>query len=203
MEEKVAVIPRLEVWSGSGSREYGLLLTDEQSIFVLLAEKWTLVGALVGAGVGMAIAQGFLLLAASDLSNFGNASQLIGAIPGAIAGALTAEAAARTRSFDWGRTEASALASDRKNITVPHAALQHLRLERRGGTYRLRTEYTNPKGKRRKLEFVVTPPRDYVKRRKGQGVKRKDAAREYANQLVSAFQGALPPAAAVRAEWRL
>ncbi len=199
------MIPRLEVWSGSGSKDYGLLLTNEQSIFVLLAEKWTMVGVGLGAGVGTAIAQGFLLLAASDLSNFGNASQLIGAIPGAIVGALIAEAATRRRSFDWERAEPSALASDRKNITVPHAALQRLRLERSWGTYtyRLRAEYTNPKGKRKKLEFMVVPPRDDVKRRKRQGVTAKDAAREYAKQLVSAFQRALPPDAVMRAEWRL
>ena len=180
-------------------------MTNEQSIFVLLAEKWTLVGVGLGAGVGTAIAQAFLLLAAPDLSNFGNISQLIGAIPGAIVGALIAEAAARRRSFAWERTEPSALASDRKNITVPHAALQRLRLERSWGThtYRLRAEYTNPKGKRKKLEFMVIPPRDDVKRRKGQGVTAKAAKREYAKQLVSAFRRALPPDAAMRAEWRL
>lgn len=203
MEEKVDSIPRLEVWSGTGKREFAVLLTKERAIFVLLAEKWTLVGAFLGASVGTGIAQVFLLFAAPDLSQFGNVSQLIGAIPGAAVGALIAEAAVRRRSFDWERTEPSALASDRKNITVPHAALQRLRLERSSGTYRLRAEYTNPKGKQKKLEFVVIPPRDYVKRRKGQGVTAKDVKREYAKQLVSAFQGALPPAAAKRAEWRL
>jgi hypothetical protein len=155
--------------------------------------------------VGTAIAQGFLLLAAPDLSNFGNTSQLIGAIPGAVAGALIAEGAARRRSLDWERKEPSALASDRKNIAVPHAALQRLRLDRSWGTYtyRLRAEYTNPEGKRKKLEFMVIPPRDYVKRRKGEGVTAKGAKREYARQLVTAFRRALPPAVAMRAEWRL
>jgi len=178
-------------------------LTKERSIFILLAEKWTLVGAVLGAGVGTLIAQVFLGFAAPDLSNFGNAAQLIGAVPGAAVGALIAEAGARRRSLDWERTEPSALALDRKNITVQHAALQSLGLKRSGGTYRLRMEYTNPKGKRKKLEFVVLPPRDYVKRRKGEGATGKDATREFAKQLVSVFQGALPPDAAMRAEWRL
>ena len=188
---------------GSGKKEYAVLLTNERSIFVLLVEKAILVGGFLGAAVGTLIAQMFLGFAAPDLSNFGNVAQVIGAVPGAVVGALIADAAARRRSFDWERTEPSALASDRKNITVPHAALQRLRLERSGGTYRLRTEYTDPKGKRKKLEFVVLPPRDYVKRRKGEGVTAKDAAREYAKQLVSAFQRALPPTAAMRAELRL
>jgi len=188
---------------GSGKKEYAVLLTNERSIFVLLVEKAILVGGVLGAGVGTLIAQVFLEFAAPDLSNFGNAAQVIGAVPGAAVGALIADAAARTRSLDWERTEPSALALNRKNITVPHAALERLQLKRSGGTYRLRAEYTNPKGKRTKLEFVVMPPGDYVKRRKGQGVKAKDAKREYAVQLVSAFQGALPPDAAMRAEWRL
>jgi hypothetical protein len=179
-------------------------LTKERSIFVLLAEKWTLVGAALGAGVGTLIAQVFLVFAASDLSNFGNAAQVIGAVPGAVVGALIADAAARRRSLDWERTEPSALASDRKNITVPHAALQRLGLKKSwADPYHLRAEYTDPKGKRKKLDFVVVPPGDYVKRRKGQGVTAKDAKREYAKQLVSAFRRALPPAAAMRAEWRL
>ena len=75
---------------GSGKKEYAVLLTNERSIFVLLFEKAISVGGFLGAGVGTAIAQGFLLLAAPDLSNFGNISQLIGAIPGAVVGALIA-----------------------------------------------------------------------------------------------------------------
>ncbi len=163
-----------------------------------------MVGGILGLAVGATMAQAFLLVAVPDLSASFNIAQVIGGIPGAAAGALIADAAARRRSLDWERTEPSALALNRKNITVPHAALQRLGLKWSGGTYRLRAEYTNPKGKRKKLEFAVVPPGDYVKRRKKrQGVTAKDAKREYAEQLVSAFQGALPPAVAMRAEWRL
>ena len=188
---------------GSGKKEYAGVLTNERSIFVLLVEKAILVGGFLGAGVGTLIAQVFLEFAAPDLANFGNVAQVLGAVPGAAVGALIADAAARRRSLDWERTEPSDLALNRKNITVPHAALQRLRLERSGSTYRLRTEYTDPKGKRKKLEFVVLPPRDYVKRRKGEGVTAKDARREFAKQLVSAFQAALPPDVAIRTEWQL
>jgi len=202
-EEKIALIPRLEVWMGSGKKEYAVLLTNERSIFVLLVEKAILVGGLLGAGVGTLIAQVILGFVAPDLSGFDNVAQVIGAVPGAAVGALIADAAARRRSLDWERTEPSALALNRKNIPVPHAALQRLRLAKSGGTYRLRAEYTDPKGKRKKLEFVVLPPRDDVERRKGEGATAKDAAREYAKQLVSDFQRALPSTVAMRAELRL
>src|SRR3972149_2346592 len=82
-EEKVGSIPRLEVWMGSGKKEYAGVLTNERSIFVLLIEKAILVGGLLGGGVGTLIAQVFLEFAAPDLANFGNVAQVIGAVPGA------------------------------------------------------------------------------------------------------------------------
>lgn len=53
----MAVIPLLVVSGALGPRQYGLLLTDRRSIFVLNADSKAMVGGIVGGAIGAAIVE--------------------------------------------------------------------------------------------------------------------------------------------------
>jgi hypothetical protein len=55
-EEKVGLIPKVVVQDSWGPKEYGILLTNERSIFVLESDSKTGAGYLLGGVVGAAIA---------------------------------------------------------------------------------------------------------------------------------------------------
>lgn len=57
-ERKVAVIPHIVVAGALGPREYGILLTDERTIFVLESSSKAGLGAALGGAVGAAVAGG-------------------------------------------------------------------------------------------------------------------------------------------------
>ncbi len=57
-ERKVAVVPRVVVAGALGPREYGILLTDERTIFVLESASKAGLGAVLGGAVGAAVAGG-------------------------------------------------------------------------------------------------------------------------------------------------
>lgn len=169
-ERKVGLIPYLVVPGAMGMKEYGVLLTDRQTIFVL--EKKS------SAGMGYAI--------------------------GGVIGAAIANAASTRRAVDYENTPPEMLASDPKNIAVPHEAVNTLRLKRSfGGSYGLQLEYTDPAGKRRKVQALVSPPPELVKQQRAAGVKAKDATAAYAGKVREAFLAALPPTVAARTEWLL
>ncbi|MCU0859244.1 MAG: hypothetical protein MUE55_01470 [Thermoplasmata archaeon] len=56
-ERKVAIIPLLVVAGALGPRQYGLLLTDQRSIFVLSSDSKAMVGGIVGGAIGAAIVE--------------------------------------------------------------------------------------------------------------------------------------------------
>ncbi len=57
-ERKVAVVPHVVVAGALGPREYGILLTDERTIFVLESSSKAGLGAALGGAVGAAVAGG-------------------------------------------------------------------------------------------------------------------------------------------------
>lgn len=57
-ERKIAVIPHVVVAGALGPKEYGVLLTDERSIFVLENASKAGLGAVLGGAVGAAVAGG-------------------------------------------------------------------------------------------------------------------------------------------------
>jgi len=168
-ERRVGLIPYLVVQGAMGPKEYGVLLTDRQTIFVLEKRSKAMMGGVLGGAIGAAIAH----------------------------------AATSRRSFDYENTPPDVLAADPKNVAIPHGAMSSLQLKRTFGSYALKIEYTNVDGKQKKLQAIVSPPPSLVKSRKAQGVNRKQASAEYANQVREAFQAAMPPTVAARAEWRL
>lgn len=57
-ERKIAVVPHVIVAGALGPREYGILLTDQRSIFVLESASKAGLGAVLGGAVGAAVAGG-------------------------------------------------------------------------------------------------------------------------------------------------
>jgi hypothetical protein len=56
-ETKIALVPRVVLTGAMGPRDYGLLLTDRRSIFVLETNPKVLLGAVLGGAIGAAVAQ--------------------------------------------------------------------------------------------------------------------------------------------------
>lgn len=125
----------------------------------------------------------------------------IAALLGGIVGAAIANAMATREEVDYDTAEPEALAADGKNLAIPHNAIEHLRFEKKLAAYRLILEYRNPKGKRKKLDALVTPSYEFVQERKQQGVKLKAARREYAQSVQEALRRALPLNVTQRAKW--
>lgn len=166
-EKKVAWIPSVVVQGALGPKGYGVLLTDQRSIFVLRKSSKSGLGAILGGAVGAAIA----------------------------------EAMSDSKSIDYAHTDPNTLAADSKNISIPHLAIQRLRMKKRFAVYRLLLEYTRPDGKKKKLQATLFPPLEQVKEKKTQGIKPKQVAQEYARRAQEAYRRALPSTTAQRSEW--
>lgn len=166
-EAKVAHIPRIIVSGATGLRDYGLLVTDRRSIFVLETSGKELIGGVLGGAVGAAIAR----------------------------------AASSKTSVDYDYASPGALAMMPKSVVVPHESIRRIALRRKFGAHRLRIDYVREDGKEKKFEAIVRPPERQLKESKARGVKPKQTIAEYADNVKRAYQQALPPAAAAKAEW--
>jgi len=166
MEDRVALIPRVMMKGAMGPKDYGLLITNQRSLFVLeKASKAALLGAL-----------GDALL--SD-----------------------------KKTFDYTSEDIEKLASDDHNTVVPHEGIQKLHLKKgfssytMSSAYTLLLDYTDTAGKSRSVKAFLTPPDEFLARKKNEGVNKKAATEEYARLARKAFEQALGSSAVGRAEW--
>jgi len=168
-ERRIAVIPSVMIQGALGPKEYGVLLTDQRSIFVLTratnAAVWGALGGAVGAMVGHAVTD--------------------------------------PRYVAYLEADLAALSSDDKNVSVPHSSIRKLGLEKKLGGYRLQIEYLTPEGKAKTLNAILTLPPGHLKQKKSEGVKSKDAFKDYSRRVREAYEHALPPEIGARAEWRI
>lgn len=126
---------------------------------------------------------------------------LLGAMLGGVIGAAIAQAASSPKSVDYDRSAPAALAMDPKSVVVPHEAIRRIAFRRKLGTHQLRIEYVREDGKEKKFAAIVRPPEQHLKQNKARGVKPKQTLAAYADSVRQAYQRALPPAAAAKAEW--
>lgn len=130
---------------------------------------------------------------------------LAGAIGGGIAAAV-AQAAASRRTFDYEQAQPDTLASDAKNMWIPHNALQRLEVKKAflGPTYRFNIQYKTNEGKNKKLKGQLIPPSELVKERKREGAGKKTIYQDYARKVQEVYQKALPPTTSAQlADWRI
>jgi hypothetical protein len=127
----------------------------------------------------------------------------LGAVLGGAVGAYIAEAMASVRQIDPDNLDPELLAGDVKNISVPHASLQHVKLRKLGRSYKLVLKYDRPGRVSGKLSAQVIPPRAYMRRKKAEGIGGGAARHEFALKVRRAFERALPPSIAHRMEWRI
>lgn len=166
LESKVALIPRVMMKGAMGPKDYGLLITDRRSIFVLeKASKAALLG-----GIGDAL-----------LSD--------------------------KKEVDYAGEDIEKLASDAKNTVVSHEGLQKLHLKKGFSSYTMSSaftlliDYTDANGKSRSVKAFLTPPQEFLDRKKSEGVDKKSATEEYARSARKAFEQALTASAAGKTEW--
>ena len=129
---------------------------------------------------------------------------IAGAIGGAI-GAAVAQAATSRRTFDYEHSEPDVLATDPKNLVVPHQSLEKIEVKKGmiGPIYRFKIEYRSQEGKGKKVKGQLVPPPELWRQRKKEGVPGKVVHHDYANKIQEVYQRALPPTASAIVEWRL
>lgn len=125
----------------------------------------------------------------------------LGAVLGGAIGAAVAQGVAERRWVDYDHANPEDLAWDSKNLVVPFEALEEVRLKHGLGGTKLHLAFRTPEGKHRKVQGVLLPPDEWTRSRRAAGVKRKEAAAEYARTAQAALRSALPPAVAAKAEW--
>lgn len=165
-ERRVAAIPHVNVVGVTGPKEYGIMLTDQRSIFVLL-KKQSATGYLLGGAVGWALASSM----------------------------------AEDRHVDFDNTAPETLATVPDSIIVPHNAIHFIRFKKSMGIYQLQIKYRDSRSKKKSLNAYVAPTAEYFKKKKAEGVKRKEAHKQYFTNVENAYRKALPLTVAVKTKW--
>ncbi len=95
----------------------------------------------------------------------------LGGAFGAVGAAIAAAATSQARSFDYSQMDVNALASDPKNMVIPHNMLRGIRMKKKmiGSAYELELQYQNTEGKGKDFKGALLPPDIVVKNRKNQG----------------------------------
>lgn len=119
----------------------------------------------------------------------------IGGALGGAAGVLIAQGLAKQRSFDYNQADPQSLSLDSKNLTVPHEALQGLRMKKAfiGSLFRFELKYKTVHGKDKKLKGQIAPPGAHVKQRKQEGIGKKQVYYDYAKSVQDVYRSALSP----------
>jgi len=89
--------------------------------------------------------------------------------------------------------DVNALASDPKNMVIPHNMLRGIRMKKKmiGSAYDLELEYQNIEGKNKDFKGALLPPDIVVKNRKNQGEDKGQIFLDYTRNAVNLFQNAL------------
>ena len=117
----------------------------------------------------------------------------LGGAFGAVGAAIAAAATSQARSFDYSQMDVNALASDPKNMVIPHNMLRGIRMKKKmiGSAYELELEYQNIDGKNKDFKGALLPPDMVVKNRKNQGEDKGQIFLDYTRNAVNLFQNAL------------
>jgi hypothetical protein len=89
--------------------------------------------------------------------------------------------------------DVNALASDPKNMVIPHNMLRGIRMKKKmiGSAYELELQYQNIEGKNKDFKGALLPPDIVVKSRKNQGEDKGQIFLDYTRNAVNPFQNAL------------
>lgn len=165
-ERRVAAIPHVNISGAMGVREYGIMLTDQRTIFALLKEV-KMTGAILGGAIGHALATSM----------------------------------AKERHVDLENTSPEQLAAKPDSIIVPHDSVDSIRFKKSVGTYYVQIKYKDFRGKKKKLNVAIVPTSEYLKKRKEEGVKRKEVLEQYSANVENAYRKALPLTVALNTRW--
>src|SRR5437879_5461668 len=81
----------------------------------------------------------------------------LGGAFGAVGAAVAAVATSQARSFDYSQMDVNALASDPKNMVIPHNMLRGIRMKKKmiGSAYELELQYQKIEGKNKDFKGVL------------------------------------------------
>ncbi len=170
---------------------------DEKKI--ALIPKVVIAGAMGPKEYGLLLTDQRAIFVLESASKAGIGGALGGAIGAVIADAMSGD----RKTVDYLGCDPAVLAQDEKNMCIPHASIQSLRLKKSFSGYHLKVEYTNQLGKTKKVDATLVIPSELAAQRKAEGVKNKAALEEYAQRARQALELALPPAVTSKAELRL
>jgi hypothetical protein len=106
-------------------------------------------------------------------------------------------------AVDMVKVDIDSLAAMNDNLSIPHLSIEKFSLGRMMGSHALFMEYRNQDQKKQFLLATIAPPRELIERRKREGIKPKEAKRQYVAKSQEVFRKALPPLIAQEAEWKL
>lgn len=132
----------------------------------------------------------------------GKGAALVTALVGAAAAGFGGGPSAQDQA-DYESLDPERLTRERENVTIPHGAVQHLRLRRLGAGASLKIRYATSDGKATKLKAQLMVPGKFWQKMKAEGAKRGEAFRAYMEQVKETYLKALPPSLAHRTEWRI
>src|SRR5207245_10565841 len=117
----------------------------------------------------------------------------LGGAFGAVGAAVAAAATSKARSFDYSQMDVNALASDPKNMVIPHNMLRGIRMKKKmiGSAYELELQYQNTEGKNKDFRGGLLPPDMVVKNGKNQGEDKGQVSLAYTPKEDNLFQNAL------------
>ncbi len=127
----------------------------------------------------------------------------VGAILGGAIGAAVADAVSERKRVDYSVADPSSLATDEKNLCIPHSSVKGLELKKKFSGYHIRFDYADVSGKKRKVVGILAMPEELEAMKRAEGVKAAAALEEYARMARQAIELAMPPSAAQYAELRI
>ncbi len=112
---------------------------------------------------------------------------------GGVLGAALADARAKKKEIDYARISPDQFAADPDNLVIPHYAVRRVEIKDGMADLKLLIDYVYPDGTTKRLKAAVSPPPDFLKEKRLQGVKQRDAVQEYGQTLRGLVQRALHP----------
>ena len=164
-----------------GLAEYGLVITDRRSIFVLELLSKSHLG--------------------SSIGSLGGAFGSYGRGLGKIIGWLIPKIVERRKKYDYARLEPEFLARLKDSVVVPHHAIERVQFKGESGQNSLHISYRQSGGGTEKMNVTLGSSKQYLREQARQGKDRKQAMRDVMDYAQGLYREALPLVASMKVRW--
>jgi hypothetical protein len=105
--------------------------------------------------------------------------------------------------LDFATVDIETLAKMPGNESYYHMAIEELKIGRGIGGFGIWGKYTGENNKKIYLVLNFVPPKELIKKRRSEGLSRREVSRTYASRCQQVFRKALPPIIAEKVDWKL